>query len=67
MFSTSISGIHQNIEMFLKHAGNLQDIEKADLPDDIIGMTIAEHGVTANANALKVNLRLQDSIIDMIV
>lgn len=62
----SIQGIKYHVEMLQRHARNLQDIEKADLPADMIGLIIAKHGMSANISALKTAVNMEQSILDVL-
>jgi len=66
MYTNSIQGIKYHLEMMQRHARNVQNIEKADLPTDMIGMIIAEHGVSANVGMLKASLKMEESILDLL-
>ncbi len=66
MRTESIQGIRYHAEMLQRHARNLQDIEKADLPADMVGLMVAKHGVSANIAALKTALKMEDSILDLL-
>ncbi len=66
MYTHSIQGIRHHVEMMSRHARKLEDIEKADLPGDIVAMMIAKQGVGANVGALKTALSMQDSILDLL-
>jgi len=66
MITNSIQGIKYHIEMMQGYTKDIQNIEKADLPKDMVGMMIAEHGVTANVGALKTALKMQEAILDIL-
>lgn len=66
MYTASIQGIQQNLAMFNRHARDLQDIEKADVVDDMVGMMISEKGVYANINAIRTAYQMDRQIIDML-
>jgi flagellar basal body rod protein FlgC len=44
----------------------MQNIEKADLPRDTVGMIIAEKGVGANVAALKAANKMYDNLLDIL-
>jgi len=67
MYTHSIQGIQQNTALMQKYASNLKDIEKADLPRDMVGIMVAEHGVSANIAALRAAMRMDDSLIDIVI
>ena len=66
MYTSSIQGINQNIEMFTRYARDLQNIETAHVPEDMVGMMIAETGVGVNAAALKSALDMNKHVIDIL-
>lgn len=66
MYTASVQGIQQNLAMFNRYARDLQDIEKADVVDDMVGMMISEKGVYANVNAIRTAYQMDQQIIDMI-
>jgi hypothetical protein len=66
MLTDSIQGIRFHTEMAERHARNIQNIEKADLPADMIGMMVATHGVTANIGMLRASLKMEESILDLL-
>lgn len=66
MHTDSIQGIKYHLEMFSRHARNLQNIEKADLPSDMVGVMTARHGLSANVGALKTALKMEQSILDIL-
>ncbi len=66
MFNASVQGIHDNLVMFYNHARKMQNIEKADLARDTVGMIIAEKGVGANVAALKAANKMYDNILDIL-
>lgn len=61
----AIQGIRHHAEKMQRHASNLQDFEKADLPADMVGMIVSERGYAANVTSLKTSLRMQDAILDL--
>jgi len=66
MFSASIQGIRQNIELFEFYARDLRDIKKAGIEEDMVGMMIAEKGVVANISALKTANEMSKHVIDIL-
>ena len=66
MHTDSIQGIKFHTEMMQRHARNIKNFEKADLPEDMVGMIIASHGVSANIGMLKASLKMEESIIDLL-
>ena len=62
---SSLQGIKSNIELFDKYARDLQIIEKADIPEDMVGMMIAEAGVQANIVALKTAHQMTLGLVDI--
>ena len=66
MHTDSIQGIKFHTEMMQRHAQNIQNIEKADLPADMIGMMVAAHGVCANIGMLRASLEMEESILDLL-
>ncbi|MBD3382871.1 MAG: hypothetical protein GF404_11835 [candidate division Zixibacteria bacterium] len=66
MYTASVQGIQQNLAMFNRYARDLQDIEKADVVEDMVGMMISEKGVYANVNAIRTAYQMDKQIIDMI-
>ena len=49
-----------------RYARDLQDIEKADVVEDMVGMMLSEKGVYANVNAIRTAYQMDKQIIDMI-
>ena len=66
MYTASVQGIQQNLAMFNRYARDLQDIQKADVVEDMVGMMISEKGVYANVNAIRTAYQMDKQIIDMI-
>jgi hypothetical protein len=66
MHTDSIQGIKHHIDMLQRHARNIQDIEKADLPADMIGMMVAQHGACANIGMLKATMKMEESILNLL-
>lgn len=66
MLTNSIQGIKYNAEAMAKAARRLKDFKKADTPAEMVNMMVAEHGMSANVNALKTALRMQDTILDLL-
>ena len=66
MHTDSIQGIKFNTEMMERHARNIQNIEKADLAADMVGMMVASHGVSANIGVLRTSLKMEESILDLL-
>ena len=62
----AIQGIRHHAEMMQRHAMNLQDIEKADLSRDMVGLMVSERGYSANIASLKTALRMQYAILDLL-
>jgi flagellar basal body rod protein FlgC len=52
--------------MMQRHAKNLQNIEKADLPRDMVGLMVSERGYSANITSLKTAMRMQDAVLDLL-
>lgn len=67
MYTASVQGIKDNLAQFYQHAKNLQNIEKADVAEDMVGMMIAEKGVGANVAAIKTANKMYSQVIDILV
>jgi len=67
MYTSSIQGINQNVDLMNRYARDLQDIERADITEDMVGMMLAEKGVGANVAALRAANKMQEHIIDILV
>jgi flagellar basal body rod protein FlgC len=66
MYTASVQGIKENLAQFYQHAKNLQNIEKADIAGDMVGMMIAEKGVSANVTAIKTANKMYSQLIDIL-
>lgn len=66
MLTNSIQGIRYQAEAMQQAARKLKDFETADTPTEMVNMMVAEHGMSANVNALKTALRMQESILDLL-
>lgn len=66
MHTNSIQGIKFHTEMMRRYAQNIQNIEKADLPADMVGMMVATHGLSANIGMLRASLKMEESILDLL-
>lgn len=66
MYTDSVQGIKENLAKFYQHARNLRNIEKADVARDMVGMMIAEKGVSANIAAIKTANKMHSQIIDIL-
>lgn len=67
MYTASIQGINQNTDLMNRYARDLQNIDKADIAGDMVGMMLAEKGVGANVAALKAANEMHEHIIDILV
>jgi len=65
MYINSIQGIQSYIFKMDQHARNLQNYEEADVVGDMVGMMISKHGVSFNVAALRTQLEMQESILDI--
>jgi len=66
MYTASIQGIRQNIDLINRYAKDLQDFENADVAEDMVGMMIAEKAVSANLTVINTINRMSQSVIDIL-
>jgi hypothetical protein len=66
MYTASIQGIRQNLDLFDHYARDLRNIEKARVEEDMVGMIIAETGVKANLVALRTASDMSRHLIDIL-
>ena len=66
MYTASIQGIRQNLDLLDYYARDLRNIEKAKVEEDMVGMMIAETGVRANLAALRTANDMSRHLIDIL-
>ncbi len=66
MYTASIQGIRQNLDLFDNYARDLRNIEKARVEEDMVGMMIAETGVRANLAAIRTANDMSRHLIDIL-
>ncbi len=62
----ALQGMRHHAEMMQRYARNLQNIEKAGLTKDMVGLIVSERGYTANITSFKTAIRMQDAVLDLL-
>jgi flagellar basal body rod protein FlgC len=66
MFDDSLTGIRTNLDAFNRAAGKLSRPETADLPQEMVNMSVAETAVEANLVALRTALAMSGRVLDIL-